>query len=59
LSENGFDVWVGNSRGNKFSWFHKSLNPDVDREYWDFDFDEMGKFDNPSVIEYILKKEDK
>ena len=35
LSDAGFDVWLGNSRGNKYSRKHK--NPNVtSKVYWDF-----------------------
>ena len=45
---------MNNSRGNKHSRFHRFLDPDYDKEYWDFSFYEMGKYDLPAVITYIL-----
>lgn len=35
LSDAGYDVWLPNSRGNKYSNQHTVLNPDTDLEYWD------------------------
>ena len=33
LSDEGFDVWVANSRGNTYSKAHKTLKPDTDA-FW-------------------------
>lgn len=55
LANLGFDVWLSNSRGNKYSRNHISLNPDSSFEFWQFSFEEMGYYDIPSVIEYIIK----
>jgi lysosomal acid lipase/cholesteryl ester hydrolase len=54
LSDNGYDVWFGNSRGNKFSLKHRSLQWN-DQQFWNFSFHEMGMYDAPAIIDYILK----
>lgn len=48
----GYDVWLGNSRGNKYSMEHKSLDPKK-KDYWMFSFEEMGDHDIPALLEYI------
>ena len=36
----GYDVWLGNTRGNKYSRHHVKYNPDLNREaFWDFDME--------------------
>jgi lysosomal acid lipase/cholesteryl ester hydrolase len=33
----GYDVWLGNARGNKYSTGHVELDSEIDaKEYWDF-----------------------
>lgn len=54
LAEAGFDVWLGNNRGNKFSRQHVSRNVDSE-EFWDFSFQEMAEFDLPASFEYVRK----
>ncbi|XP_046638088.1 gastric triacylglycerol lipase-like isoform X3 [Daphnia pulicaria] len=53
LADRGFDVWMGNSRGNSNSRRHVSLDPEKE-EYWKFSWDEMGRHDIPACIEYVL-----
>ena len=50
----GYDVWLGNSRGNTFSRHHNHLDPDHDeKKFWDFTWKDMGKYDLPAVIDMI------
>jgi hypothetical protein len=42
----GYDVWLGNSRGNKYSRDHERLDPDLNaKEFFDFTFTEMANLD--------------
>ena len=34
-AKKGYDVWLGNNRGNKYCLKHDSLSPD-EKEFWDF-----------------------
>lgn len=54
LAQAGFDVWVGNSRGSKYSREHKTLDI-KSKEYWEFSFMQMGQFDVPANLAYIKK----
>ncbi|KAJ1668406.1 cholesterol esterase [Coemansia sp. RSA 1646] len=55
LAEAGYDVWLGNSRGNKYSYKHLKLTPD-DRRFWDFSIDEIATIDVPTTVDFILKE---
>ncbi|XP_022908916.2 lipase 3-like [Onthophagus taurus] len=52
LAETGYDVWLGNARGNSYSKSHASLDVNSN-DFWDFSFHEMGIYDLPAVFEYI------
>lgn len=54
-SNRGFDVWIGNMRGNSYSRKHIKLNPDKDAEYWHWSFDEMAKYDLTAAFSYIYQ----
>lgn len=77
LAEKGYDVWMGNSRGTRYSRDHVNLDP-RSAEFWDYRYtlklyytlmyvtltdslkwldswDEMGKYDVPATINYVLR----
>lgn len=59
LSDAGYDVWLGNSRGNHYSRNHTTLNPIVDsQQFFNFSWHEMGFYDLSASIDYILKLTD-
>lgn len=50
----GYDVWLGNSRGNTYSEANINLDPKKDeKEFWDFDWQDMGTKDLPAVLDFI------
>ncbi|TQN75195.1 Lipase [Colletotrichum shisoi] len=54
LAEQGYDVWLGNNRGNKYSKksvHHSPKSPG----FWNFSIDEFAFHDIPDSIAYILE----
>lgn len=50
----GYDVWLLNLRGNRYSSNHVNLSM-LSMEFWSFTFHEMAIFDLPAAIDYIIK----
>jgi pimeloyl-ACP methyl ester carboxylesterase len=53
LADQGFDVWMGNVRGNIYSTNHVNIPP-TSPQFWDFSFDEFARYDLPETVDYIL-----
>lgn len=59
LAEAGFDVWLGNNRGNKYSRLHQSdkINPDLTpKQFFDFSFETLGQHDVPAIVDKITSE---
>ncbi len=53
LADAGYDVWIGNFRGNTYGRHHVSLDPDK-KDFWHFAWDQMGKYDIPAIMDTIM-----
>ncbi|XP_061708425.1 lipase 3-like [Cydia pomonella] len=57
LADAGYDVWMGNQRGNIYSRQHVSLNPNDSKEkleFFDYSWEDVGTIDLPAMIDYAL-----
>ncbi|XP_055527065.1 lipase 3-like [Wyeomyia smithii] len=54
LSDQGYDVWLGNARGNRYGREHKHMTMDM-KEFWDFSWHEIGVYDVPMMVDFILR----
>ncbi|KAK1306174.1 Triacylglycerol lipase 2 [Acorus calamus] len=52
LADNGYDVWIANTRGTKWSRGHVSLSTN-DSAYWDWSWDELMAYDLPATLAYV------
>ncbi|ODM90650.1 Lipase 1, partial [Orchesella cincta] len=52
LADTGYDVWLGCHRGTSFSLGHRTLNFNLDLNYWEFSFHEKGLFDFPAMVDH-------
>ncbi|XP_065309609.2 gastric triacylglycerol lipase-like [Dermacentor albipictus] len=53
LADSGYDVWLVNTRGVPQSNYHVTLTTN-DAAFWNWSFDEIGRYDLPAVVDYIL-----
>ncbi|XP_011066182.1 PREDICTED: lipase 3-like [Acromyrmex echinatior] len=53
LADKGYDVWLGNFRGNSYCRSHIKISP-KNKEFWQFSYHEMGTRDLPTMIDYVL-----
>ncbi|KAI5634957.1 alpha/beta-hydrolase lipase region domain-containing protein [Phthorimaea operculella] len=54
LADAGYEVWLGNARGNRYSRRHVTMDP-AQPEFWKFSNDEIALYDLPAMIDYVLK----
>lgn len=54
LADNGFEVWLGNSRGSNTCLKHKKMSIE-NPKFWDYSFHEIGIYDLPAMIDYVLE----
>ena len=59
LAEQGYDVWLGNSRGTPYSNHNSKDGTWSDEEKWDFDWSDMGLYDIPAFVDKIIEVTEK
>ncbi|XP_071566394.1 lipase 3-like [Temnothorax nylanderi] len=53
LTDQGYDVWIGNVRGNSYGRSHVNMTT-YDPKFWQYSFHEIGTKDLPAMFDYIL-----
>ncbi|XP_075530048.1 lipase member M-like [Dermacentor variabilis] len=53
LADRGYDVWAMNTREIAFRSHNKNMSQKHDR-YWQWSFDEIGRYDIAAVIDFVL-----
>lgn len=51
LAKLGYDVWLGNNRGTKFS-----LKNSHEAEYWNYNLDHLIQYDIRCLIDFVLQE---
>merc|ERR1719253_435767 len=56
LAKQGYDVWLGNNRGDLFSRQNTHINnAPSNRPFWDYSFYELGRYDVPAQISKVIE----
>ena len=57
LFDRGYDIWMGNNRGTKYSNFNPNFPDDQEESFerWDFSWGELGMYDVPAFMDKIIE----
>uniref|UniRef100_A0A0D9W351 Lipase n=1 Tax=Leersia perrieri TaxID=77586 RepID=A0A0D9W351_9ORYZ len=55
LADNGYDVWIANTRGTIYSRGHTSL-ASTDSAYWNWSWDELASKDLSAIVQYVYSQ---
>lgn len=55
LADEGYDVWLGNARGNIYSKNHTRFKT-TSEKFWSFSWHEIGVYDVSAMIDFILEQ---
>ncbi|MQL74157.1 hypothetical protein Taro_006539 [Colocasia esculenta] len=55
LADAGFDVWIANTRGTRWSRRHVSLNPSSPA-FWNWSWDELVLHDLPTTFDFVYRQ---
>ncbi|XP_075474265.1 triacylglycerol lipase 2 isoform X3 [Primulina tabacum] len=55
LADNGFDVWISNTRGTRYSRRHLTLDP-AKQEYWNWTWDELVIHDLSTFADLVFNQ---
>ncbi|KAJ4729441.1 Lipase [Melia azedarach] len=55
LADQGFDVWIANTRGTRFSRRHTSLDP-TQPEFWNWSWDQLVAYDLPAIFDFVYSE---
>ncbi|XP_011865874.1 PREDICTED: lipase 3-like [Vollenhovia emeryi] len=53
LADEGYDVWLGNARGNRYAQTHTHKKIKA-KDYWSFSWHEIGTQDLPAMIDHVV-----
>ncbi|KAK7266930.1 hypothetical protein RIF29_19591 [Crotalaria pallida] len=55
LADCGFDVWIVNTRGTRYSRRHISRDPSS-QEFWDWCFDDLSAYELPAIFDFVYNQ---
>uniref|UniRef100_A0A1D1Y6A8 Triacylglycerol lipase 2 n=1 Tax=Anthurium amnicola TaxID=1678845 RepID=A0A1D1Y6A8_9ARAE len=55
LADSGFDVWISNTRGTRWSRRHATLDPSS-RAFWGWSWDDLAMYDLPATFNFVYQQ---